>query len=470
MALTSRCSRPASNSWLAKGHARPINAGMSLDPNLLAQALARMAGGVALPIEHLGRLSGGANMESWSFDWGGAGYVLRRAPSTEMMEGRPFGHDVEAAIVRAARQAGVRAPEIVGELAPDDGMGSGYVMRRIEADVRPARILSDPPSTLVNDIARELARIHTIPPSDFSGLPAADAASMVADLKIRFASYGGDRPVFALALKWLEDHLPGSTPLVFLHGDFRMGNLMADENGLAAVLDWELCHLGDRHQDLAFGCINSWRFGHIDRPAFGAGTLESFWAAYEAESGVAVEPERFRFWLVYSTLWWGMCCLQMAEIWRSGVDKTLERAVIGRRTSETEVDLLMLLEEDAPETQRLPVRLDEPAEPRRRGEPSPVEMLEALTDWLENDIKPKADGRDRFMAAVALNALGMLTRDAANPADVHDKALADDLLAGRLSLATPGLLARLKKTALAKLAADQPKYSALAVALEKWCA
>lgn len=441
---------------------------MSLDPQLLANALARMAGGVALPVEHLGRLSGGANMESWSFDWGGAGYVLRRAPSAEMMEGRPFGHDVEAAIVRAARQAGALAPEIVGELTPDDGLGSGYVMRRIEADVSPAKILGDVPPSLVKDIARELARIHSISTADFAHLPAPDTTTMVADLKTRFAGYGGDRPIFALALKWMEDHLPDPAPAVFLHGDFRIGNLMANEDGLAAVLDWELCHLGDRHQDLAFGCINSWRFGHIDRPAFGAGEIADLWAAYEAESGIAIDPARFRFWLVYSTLWWGLCCLQMADIWRSGVDKSLERAVIGRRASETEVDLLVLLEEDAPETQRLPIRLDDPPEPRRQGEPSTVEMIEALSNWLEADVKPKAEGRDRFMAAVAQNALGMLLREASVPAGVHDKELADDMLAGRQTLATPGLLARLKKAALTKLAADQPKYSALAEARSLW--
>ena len=443
---------------------------MSLDPQLLANALARMAGGVALPIEHLGRLSGGANMESWSFDWGGAGYVLRRAPSAEMMDGRPFGHDVEAAIVRAARKAGVLAPEIVGELGPDDGLGSGFVMRRIDADVSPATILSDPPDSLLGDIARELARIHTISVADFAHLPAPTPAAMVAELKTRFASYGGDRPVFALTLKWLDEHLPTPTPAVFLHGDFRIGNLMANANGLAAVLDWELCHLGDRHQDLAFGCINSWRFGHIDRAAFGTGTLEDFWAAYEAQSGISVDAARFRFWLVYSTLWWGLCCLQMAEIWRSGLDKTLERAVIGRRTSETEIDLLMLLEQDAPETQRLPVRLEDAPESRRKGEPSTVEMIEALAGWIEADVKPRAEGRDRFMAAVAQNALGMLLREAAHPANIHDKVLADDLLEGRLTLATPGLLARLKKAALAKLAADQPKYSALAAATKKWSA
>jgi hypothetical protein len=97
-------------------------------------------------------------------------------------------------------------------------------------------------------------------------------------------------------------------------------------------------------------------------------------------------------------------------------------------------------------------------------------MLEALSDWLENDIKPQAEGRDRFMTAVALNALGMLQREAREPSSVHDKALADDLLAGRKTLATPGLLAKLKKAALAKLAADQPKYSALGAAMNKWSA
>lgn len=443
---------------------------MSLDPKMLAQALARMAGGVALPIEHLGRLSGGANMESWSFDWGGTGYVLRRAPAPEIMAGRPFGHDVEAAIVRAARAAGARAPEIVGELVADDGLGSGYVMRRVEADVSPAKILANPPPSLMGDIARELARIHSIPASEFPDLPAPDPAAMVAELKSRFAGYGGDRPIFALAIKWLEDHLPEPAEPVLLHGDFRMGNLMVDKDGLAAVLDWELCHIGDRHQDLAYGCINSWRFGHIDRPGFGVDQIETLWSAYAAETGIAVDPERFRFWLVYSTLWWGLCCLQMADIWRSGMDKTLERAVVGRRASETEVDLLMLLEEDAPETQRLPIRLDAPAEPRRQGEPSTVEMIEALADWLNQEVKPKAEGRDRFMAVVALNALGMLGREAAGATAIHDKALSDDLLAGRLTLATPGLLARLKKAALAKLEADQPKYSALAAARTQWSA
>ena len=441
---------------------------MSLDPNLLGAALARMAGGVSLPLAHLTRLSGGANMESWSFDWGGAGYVLRRAPTAEMMEGRPFGHDVEAAIVRAAHSHGVLAPEIVGELIAGDALGTGYIMRRIEAEANPAPILANPPSMLINDIARELARIHAISLTSLPPLPEVETVEALAQLKARFADYGGDRPILALAIKWCEAHLPAPVPQSLVHGDFRMGNIMVGEGGVAAILDWELAHIGDVHEDLAWGCINAWRFGHIDQPAFGCADFEAYFAAYEAAGGGGVDPARFRFWLIYRTLWWGLCCLQMADIWRSGMDKSLERLVIGRRTSETEVDLLLLLEEDAPKTQALPITLDPAAEPRRMGEPSSAELLEAVTDWIAREVKPKAEGRDRFMAAVALNALGMLTRDAASPANVHDKALCDDILAGRKTLATPGVLAKLRRDALAKLGVDQPKYSALAKARGMW--
>lgn len=437
-----------------------------MESEALARAVDRMLGPGG-ETTGLTRLSGGANMESWSFDRDGAGYVLRRAPTGAMMAGRRYDHAIEAALVRTAHAAGVRAPEVVGELAPADHLGTGYLMRRVEAEVRPDRILADPLPALIGDLARELARIHAIPIDALPpGLTHQSAAEMVRELRDRFLAYGGDRPVMALALAWLVSHVPDETPSVFLHGDFRIGNLMVDRDGLAAVLDWELCHLGDRHQDLAFGCINSWRFGQIDRPAFGVGQFEDLFAAYQRESGVAVDPARFRFWLVYSTLWWGLCCLEMADIWRSGRDASLERVVIGRRASETELDLLMLLEQDAPEDQRYLIPAPEPAPARRQGEPSAPEMLDAIAAWIATDIKPRLDGRDRFVANVALNALGMLARERADP---HDRDLSQALLDGTQSLATPGLLAQLKASALAKLAADQPKYSALARARQLWC-
>ncbi|HMT43880.1 MAG TPA: phosphotransferase [Chakrabartia sp.] len=433
----------------------------------LARLMAR-ATGVDADIENLARLSGGANMESSAFSYAGEAYVLRRSPSLEFMAGRPNQHAVEAAVVRAAFEAGVKAPEIIGEIIPDDDIGTGYVMRRVVAEVNPAKILAAPPPSLLGDLARELGRIHKINYTTLPELDEVTPASVLADLKARFIGYGGDRPVFAMAFRWLEDKIPGPVDPVLIHGDFRMGNVMVDADGLAAVLDWELVHLGDRHQDLAYGCINSWRFGHIEKPAFGCGSLEEYWAAYEAECGVPVDPARFRWWHVYCTLWWGVCCLQMAQIWRSGMDASLERAVIGRRASETEADLLMLLEDDAPENERGPIAIPDPEPVRRSGEPSAVEMMEALAAWIEKDVKPKADGRDRFMANVALNALGMLKREAEAPVLIHDKALSEALLAGEHTIATPGLFTRFKTETLAKLAVDQPKYSALAAIQKKW--
>ena len=282
-------------------------------------------------VENLTRLSGGANMESSSFDFAGFGYVLRRAPSAAFMEERAFGHDVEAALVRAARKAGVSAPEVIAELDETDAIGTGYVMRRIEAEVNPAKILASPPPSLITDIARELAQIHA--QKILPAIPALDTELALADLKSRFTGYGGDRPIIALAIKWCEDHLPTPARQVLVHGDFRMGNLMVDEHGLAAVLDWELAHLGDAHEDLAYGCMTVWQFGHIDKPAFGVADLETYFSAYEAQSRTTVDRARFRFWLIYRTLWWALGCMQMSDIWRLGVDKSLERAVIGRRTS-----------------------------------------------------------------------------------------------------------------------------------------
>src|SRR5690606_11629303 len=203
-----------------------------------------------------------------------AGYVLRRAPSAEMMETRPLSHATEAALIRAARGAGVLAPEIVVELEPQDGLGTGFVMRRIDGQAEPKAILAAPPAGLLTEIAQQLAAIHRIPLEALPVLPTLDAAEGVAEFKARHIGYGGDRPIVALALRWLEQHPLSLADQRLIHGDLRMGNLMVSSEGLTGVLDWEQAHLGDPHEDLAYGCMAVWRFGAIDRPAFGLGGLE----------------------------------------------------------------------------------------------------------------------------------------------------------------------------------------------------
>ncbi|MEO1221553.1 MAG: phosphotransferase [Pseudomonadota bacterium] len=437
----------------------------------LLEGLARVCAraGLGAPVG-LARLTGGATMESWRFEAGRSAYVLRRAPSLEFMDNRPFGHDTEAAVIRAAKAAGVTAPKVVEELQPEDGIGSGFVMQALSGTPNPKEILGfEGADELLKQAARDLARIHTLKPGEVpDSVPLMDYRQAIADLKVQFEEAGGDRPIIALGLKWMEDNCPDPCEPALIHGDYRMGNLLAEPGQLTGVLDWELAHFGDPHEDLAFGCMAVWRFHRYHRPALGLGSLEDYFAAYEAESGTQVDRKRFRYWLIHRTVWWALGCLNMARIWRSGEDRMLERVVISRRTSEQELDLLMLLEEDAPaEEQDKKVTLHEA--PSHVGEATDGELAVAIYEWLGN-VKDRFEGHDKFQYAVARNALGMISRYNAAAIPAFENApLAQRVLSGEASLADKGLLSELREAILATIMQDVPKYPALAVAREKWC-
>jgi aminoglycoside phosphotransferase (APT) family kinase protein len=437
----------------------------------LSAALARVCaraglGALSSPPQ---RLTGGAVMESWRFAAGGSDYVLRRAPSLAFMQGRPYGHATEAALIEAARARGVTAPEVVALLEEADGLGSGFIMRALPGTADPKVILGcEDPDGLLRGIARDLARIHALRPSEVpAGVPVMDTRAAIADLKAQFINAGGDRPIIALGLRWLEDNCPPEVEAVLNHGDYRMGNLLVEGSRLTGVLDWEIAHFGDRHEDLAFGCMAVWRFARYDRPALGLGRIEDYIAAYEAEAGVTIDPSRLRFWTVYRTVWWALGCLKMAAQWRSGADRMLERVVISRRASEQELDLLLLLEEDAPEAERARPLAQSLTTGPGEGEADSGEIATAIAEWLAS-LKDKLSGHDRFQLAVARNALGIIARENRCVTPSQDRRLAEDILSASASLASEGLLARLRRDALDKLAVDVPKYPALVHARKKW--
>lgn len=440
-------------------------------------------------IVNLKRLTGGANMESWGFDYGARKLVLRRAPGSgeRSAELGRISMESEAQLIALACDTGIAAPPMLGILEPADGLGQGYLMARIAGETLPHKILGNPAfekaeQVLAGQCASELAKIHAVSldslPAD---IPHDEAASLLADLGQRYRDSGPRIPIFDYALHWLEDHLPEPAEPRLLHGDFRMGNLMIDGDGIAAILDWELAHIGDTAQDLAYICAPSWRFTRHDRPVGGFAEIDEFLDAYEAASGTPVDRARFDFWLVYSTLWWGVCCLRMTEIWRTGRDRTLERAVIGRRVSEVEIDLLLIFDPMLGESAEQKIEWDHPDSPSHDGEIHSAELLEALIGWDGEDVIPNAEGRDLFQARVAKNAMGMLQREAALTPIFSERRLArlgdlgltidalrDGLSNGSLSPANPALLAHLRLTALERLSIDQPKYPGLAAALKQW--
>lgn len=421
------------------------------------------------PVTDLLRLSGGANMQSWRFEVGGEAFVLRRAPSAEWVAGRALDMVREAAVIRCAQANGVPAPEVVAELEPQDDIGLGFIMRCVPGSPDPDNALSSPPALLA-EIAAAMAKVHALDPAALPFLPVLEPTAGVEGLAAQFAEAGGDRPAVALGLAWLRANLPPPAPLAVLHGDLRIGNIMVDDGHLSALLDWELAHLGDAHEDLAFGCMTVWRFGRLDKRGFGLGSIEDLARAYEAAGGTAFEPARFRFWLIYRTVWWALSALSMGKGWRSGADRSLERVVVARRAAEQDLDLLLLLEIEAPETERtrpLPPSLPQPVP--AEGEPSAAEILTAVSEWLAATVKPHMSApRERFELAVAQNALGIVRRELAGRPDPHDKALCEAILSGRTTLAQPGLLADLRRRVLDTLAADMPKYPALSEARRIW--
>lgn len=299
------------------------------------------------------RLSGGASQETWSFDivhpGGSIGAILRRAPpGYGAAPGRAAGLEAEATLMQLAHDAGLPSPKVMHVLTPEDGLGRGFIMARIEGETIARKILRDEEFSaarpiLARQLGRVIAGIHGLPREKLPKLRSMSATKEIEDLAREYQSFNWPRPVFELALRWLRDHDPGpSTEVTLVHGDFRHGNLIIGPDGVRAVLDWELAHSGDPMEDLGWICVNSWRFGEIDQPVGGFGTREELFAGY-AEGGRKADPDRVMFWEVMGTLRWGVMCCGMMQRFRSGPDHSMERAMIGRRASETEIDLLRLL-------------------------------------------------------------------------------------------------------------------------------
>jgi aminoglycoside phosphotransferase (APT) family kinase protein len=299
------------------------------------------------------KLSGGASQETWSFDIvhpvGNIGAILRRAPpGYGAAPSRAAGLNAEAKLMQLAYEAGLPSPRVLHVLQPQEELGTGFIMQRVEGETIARKILRDAKFASARPIlARQLgqvaAGIHGLPLAKLPELRRMTAAKEIAELERDYRSFDRPRPVFELALRWLRERDPGPLPEVTLvHGDFRHGNLIIGPEGLRAVLDWELAHTGDPMEDLGWICVNSWRFGEIDKPVGGFGTREELFAGYEA-AGRRVDAARVKFWEVMGTLRWGVMCCGMMQRFRIGPEHSIERAMIGRRSSETEIDLLRLL-------------------------------------------------------------------------------------------------------------------------------
>ena len=454
------------------------------------------------PVTGLRRLSGGASRETWAFDAGGRPLILQRERPRGL---RVAGMATEAALLRAARAEGVPVPEVVAtdtDTDADVALGAAWmIVERVEGETIARKILRDDAFAaarprLAAQCGDALARIHRIAPASVPGLAGGD---QVAQLRSTLDGTGEPHPAFELGFRWLDRHRPrpagakgdGAAAAAVVHGDFRNGNLVVGPDGLRAVLDWELAHLGDPLEDLGWLCVRAWRFGAGPRVG-GFGPVDELVGAYEATAGVTVDRDALAWWEVLGTLKWGIICVVQAATHLTGLVRSVELAAIGRRVCEVEHDLLLLLPGTGaaaaggtgaatapPATPPggavaagAPAR--SPAPVPVHDAPSAAQLVEAVREFLEGDVMGATEGRVRFHARVAARVLATVERELAagdGPGRAHaarlatlgcrsEAELAAAIRSGGLDDRWDEVAAAVRATVADKLAVANPGYAA----------
>ena len=332
----------------------------------LSAFLKRSHNAKSVRVDNVRLLTGGASRQTWSFD----AAVEHADDRTEMLaliaradQRQSVGlmsRETEYRLLEAVHAGGVPVPRV--HLMGDDSLGAPFfLMERVEGETIARRILRDDEYAgarpkMTTQLGEILAATHRLP-VDEHGLADAltapiegksPAESELQRIEGTFRSIAPEpHPAFELAIRWLKRNLPASGEPTLVHGDYRLGNLIIGPEGIRSVLDWELAHIGDPMEDLAWVCVRSWRFGNDDKPVAGVGQRDELFRAYEAAGGRKVDPATVHWWEVFGNLRWGVICIMQARAYLDGLSKSVELATIGRRTAETEWELLNLMEETA---------------------------------------------------------------------------------------------------------------------------
>jgi aminoglycoside phosphotransferase (APT) family kinase protein len=289
------------------------------------------------PVDELRQLPGGASKEAWAVRAGGRPLIVRRAGVGVIHQGT-LTLEREFHVLEAMHAAGVRVPEPVAYLGLVEGR-EAFAMERVEGETIGRRIVRGEHPGLPVELGHELARIHDVPP-----LPFLEEGDVLERFLVELDTVGEPHPAIEFGLQWLRGRLADSGERVFLHGDWRVGNLVVGPDGLVSVLDWEFAHVGDPLDDLAWPLVRAWRFGADDRRLGGVGDVGPYLERYEELSGRAMSERDLEWWEVLGNVKWAIGCLTQCRRHLTGLDRSIEYAVLGRMAAEMEYELLDLIE------------------------------------------------------------------------------------------------------------------------------
>jgi aminoglycoside phosphotransferase (APT) family kinase protein len=333
---------------------------MESTKRIAVQAAQRVAGDGA-NVGEPWLLAGGAMHDSWAVDATASGQprelVVRVSPAGRA-DHEKTRREFEVLGVAFAR--GIRCPE---PIAVDEcESGEDYlVMSRIGGDTNPRRLVADERYTamhrrLIEQLAEDLVKIHGMMPADVAlapnmRSPAAGEDPLCFQRRAVEEAYRHDmlnaHPAIEWAFRWVDRQIAGLDapergPCV-VHGDFRIGNMLYDEDGLTSILDWEGTHVSEPEEDLAWFCTRVWRFGRNEREAGGIAGREEWLDAYDRVSrSPPVSRQRVAVWEVLQNIRWCAITMMQARAHLDGHTNSHELAAIGRRTAETELEVLRL--------------------------------------------------------------------------------------------------------------------------------
>lgn len=265
--------------------------------------------GQPVVIERIERASYGYSRENWLFDarWDGQTHALiaRRDPPGSVLR---TDRAIETAMLAALD--GTPVPSAALRWVDLQGSRTGrpcLVMDRVSGTCQPFALNSDRPveqrAALAERIYDQLAAIHRL---DWRAMGLADVLDDPGDHPAGHALdhwtaelHAVQRhaePELALVRRWLGDHLPQSHTTTVVHGDFKPGNvLLDDDDHVVAVLDWETVHLGDPHEDLGW-VTNPLRAG--EHRIAGVWEPTDLLARWSSSTGLAVDPQSLHWWQV----------------------------------------------------------------------------------------------------------------------------------------------------------------------------
>jgi aminoglycoside phosphotransferase (APT) family kinase protein len=275
----------------------PIRATGSMTEALAKDLAAIMSAALGQPARIAGvlRLTGGTSHESWAFDAQTPGefhpLIIRRDFSPQRLD---LALTDEAVLLRHLYDAGFPVPKPVtsgGDYIVSERLSGGDIRKRMAQGV-------DEPAALGAALVGLQAQLHKFDwAAKLGGIPAPrDEVDHWANIASNRAT--GPDPLQAATIAWLKRNAPDDPPQCLVHGDFKANNLVAGDGGRFAIIDWELAHIGDPLEDLAWTML--WRTPHD--LVGGMLSPEDYLQAYEVVSGTSIDRDRLAYWQMFALM------------------------------------------------------------------------------------------------------------------------------------------------------------------------